>query len=86
MADRVPPPTTASILTMSGSPDQAVPLADRVERLETHASFAEHTTDQLSDEIAQLNKRLHSLTTRMDLLEERLRRMLSPPDAPPDAD
>jgi|GEM_PF-6564338 len=53
----------------------------RLTRLEEHAAFTEHTVDQLSAEIASVNKRLAELGKKMTGLEERLGKMLEQPDA-----
>lgn len=48
----------------------------RLTRLEEHAAFTEHTVDQLSTEIAELNKRLAELAKKMHGLEDRLGKVL----------
>jgi uncharacterized coiled-coil protein SlyX len=57
----------------SSTPDPA--LANRIQRLEEHAGFAEHTIDQLSVEIRELNKRLADTVRRIASLEVRLTKM-----------
>jgi uncharacterized coiled-coil protein SlyX len=73
---------------MSGGPPNPLhdPRDQRLTALEEHAAFAEHSTDQLSAEIAELNKRLHTLSTRIDVLEHRLAKLLQPPAPPADAE
>jgi uncharacterized coiled-coil protein SlyX len=66
------------------TPDPA--LADRVQRLEEHAGFAEHTVEQLSAEILELNKRLADTARRLSALEARLSRILDPAEQPPAAE
>ena len=70
--------------TTEPDPDAA---EKRLTSLEEHAGFAEHTVEQLSAEITELNKRVHTLASRMSALEDRLGRLLTTSDEPsPPAD
>lgn len=73
------PPTNPQ--SPAGPPNPADP---RLTRLEEHAAFTEHTVDQLSTEIAALNKRLLELTKKMATLEARLTKLLEEPQQDPD--
>jgi uncharacterized coiled-coil protein SlyX len=46
--------------------------ADRVVKLEEQGAFVEHSVDQLSSEMAEMNKRLAKLLKRVETLERRL--------------
>ncbi len=59
---------------------QATPPADRVSRLEEHAAFTERAVEQLSQEIAAINRRLHTAVTRLGTLEARVAKLLSEPE------
>lgn len=50
----------------------ATELAGRVQRLEEALGFAEHTNEQLSQEIRELGSRLRDTQKRLDLLERRV--------------
>lgn len=65
-------------------PSPQAPPDPRLTRLEEHAAFTEHTVDQLSTEIAALNKRLLELTKKMATLESRLSKFLEEPQQDPD--
>jgi len=47
------------------------PNDPRVAKLEEHAAYSERTIEQLSAEIAELNRRCRQLTQRLASLEER---------------
>lgn len=53
--------------------------AHRLTTLEEHAAFTERTVEQLSSEVAELGKRIHTLAARVEALEARLRKALEPP-------
>lgn len=53
-----------------------VPPTDRLNRVEENLAFAEHSVDQLSDEIRVLTKRLHDTIRRLDAIEQRLGKVL----------
>src|SRR5262245_28314788 len=74
----------ASVLAsrMSGSASAPDPRDQRLTSLEEHAAFTEHTVDQLSAEIAALNKRMHALAARIDSLDARLGKLLRSPESP----
>jgi uncharacterized coiled-coil protein SlyX len=58
-------------------PNSPVPPDDpRLTRLEEHAAFTEHTVEQLSTEIAELNRRLAETARRIQALEDRLTRLV----------
>ncbi len=48
----------------------------RLDRVEEHLAFAEHTVDQLSEEIRALNTRMMEAIRRIDALERRLGRVV----------
>jgi uncharacterized coiled-coil protein SlyX len=54
------------------------PLAIRLQRLEESQGFADRTVEQLSAEIAMLNRHLAEVQTRMKRLEARLDQMQEP--------
>lgn len=58
------------------------PLDGRLMRLEEHVAFTEHTVEQLSQEIIDLNKRLAETTRRLALLESRLGKVLAATEEP----
>ncbi len=68
----------------SGSPSPGDSSHQRLTSLEEHSAFTEHAVDQLSAEIAELNKRVHVLVSRIDSLETRLGKLLEPPQTPSD--
>ena len=45
---------------------------ERIEKLELAAGYADRTIEVLSEEIAQLNKAMNTITRRLDRLESRL--------------
>jgi uncharacterized coiled-coil protein SlyX len=55
-----------------GNPHLPPDLTARLQRLEEHAGFNEHTVEQLSEEIRVLNARVRELTKRIEGLEGRL--------------
>jgi uncharacterized coiled-coil protein SlyX len=57
------------------------PDPDRLRRLEESHGFAEHALEQLSAEMATMNRRLAELTARVARLETRLQRLAAPPEA-----
>lgn len=64
--------------------DSASNEPERLQRLEEHAGFTEHTLDQLTVEILELNKRLAALAKRLDAFEGRLTEIqLTGPAGPP---
>lgn len=58
-------------------------LAARLTRVEEHAGFTEHTVEQLSAEMAAMNKRMHELLRRIDGLERRLAELTRPEEDKP---
>lgn len=62
--------------TNAHSPRDPTSGDTRVQRLEEHAAFTEHTVEQLSGEIADLNKRMAELLKRLQSLEGRLGKAL----------
>ena len=50
--------------------------ADRMNRLEETAAFADRSLEQLSDEVLILNRRLHDAGKRIARLEEALERVV----------
>lgn len=58
-----PPPAD-----LPGDPD----LDRRLLQVEEAAAFTDHTVEQLSAEVAELNRRLRELTQRTESLERRL--------------
>ena len=50
-------------------PEPADHLAARIDRVEEATVFADRRNEQLSEEIAELSKRLHESTKRIDRLE-----------------
>lgn len=56
---------------------------DRLDRIEEALAFTDRTTEQLSEEIAALNKAMRDLTRRMAALEDRLGKAL---EKPPESD
>lgn len=58
----------------------------RLQRLEEHAGFTEHTLDQLSTEIAAASRTLRELAARMERLEARLQRMQQSMEEPTGGD
>lgn len=67
------------------APDARDPRDERLMALEEHAAFAERTVEHLSGEIAELNKRMHGLSTRVQSLEDRLRKLLEPAAESPES-
>lgn len=59
---------------------QAGDIGARLLRLEEAQAFSEHTVEQLSGEIAELNKRLAEALAHIRMLESRLQRLLEPPE------
>jgi uncharacterized coiled-coil protein SlyX len=55
-----------------GNPQLPPDLTVRLQRLEEHAGFGEHTVEQLSEEIRVLNARVRELVKRVEGLEGRL--------------
>lgn len=55
---------------------------DRIRNLEESAAFADHSIEQLSEEILAVNQRLRTLVQRISALEGRLERLESPEDGP----
>jgi uncharacterized coiled-coil protein SlyX len=53
---------------------------DRLTRVEESVGFVERATDQLSGEIAELNRRIAEAARRLDALERRVRALAA--DAP----
>lgn len=60
-------------------------LAARLVRVEEHTGFTEHTVEQLSAEMAAMNKRMHELLRRIDGLERRLGELTRPGEDKPGA-
>lgn len=61
---------------------------DRIERLELSVGYSEHTVEVLSGEIAQLNKTVAAMASRIEHLESRLMEINdkvgeAPPMVPP---
>ena len=54
------------------NPQDHAGIEARLTRLEEHAGFAEHTVEQLSQEIRLINTRVHELAKRLEALEGRL--------------
>ena len=50
-------------------PEPADHLAARIDRVEESTVFADRRSEQLSEEIAELNKRLHDASKRIERLE-----------------
>ncbi len=50
-------------------PEPADHLAARMDNIEEASVFADRRTEQLSEEIAELNKRLHEASKRIERLE-----------------
>lgn len=65
---------------MTNPNTQSGDLAARLLKLEEAQAFSEHTVEQLSGEIAELNKRLAEALAHIRLLENRLQRLLEPPE------
>ena len=55
-------------------------LEPRLRKLEEAQAFSEHSVEQLSDEIAEVNKRLAEALAHIRMLESRLQRLLEPPE------
>lgn len=68
-------------------PQSAIPPANvghadteaRLKRLEEHAGFAEFSTDQLSSEIREINRRFLEFHRRVEAIERRLDALAAPP-------
>lgn len=58
--------------SFNSSGDSAAELSGRVQRLEEALGFAEHTSEQLSQEIRELGSRLRDMQKRLDQLERRV--------------
>lgn len=56
-------------------------VESRLTRLEEHSAFAEHTTDQLSEEVAELLRRLDALAKRLQAIEAKLDARTAPAEA-----
>ncbi len=65
----------------------ALPIEDRLVRLEEGQGFAEHTVEQLNAELVEVNRRLAEAMARLDRVEQRLAQLQAPaaPDASEDA-
>jgi uncharacterized coiled-coil protein SlyX len=62
------------------APDEIAKLRDRLQRIEEAQGFAERAAEQLSTEMAEINRRLAELAARLSRLEQRLRSVESPPE------
>jgi uncharacterized coiled-coil protein SlyX len=65
-----------------GDPD----LDRRLLKLEEAATFTDHTVEQLSAEIAELNRRLRELHERTESLERRVNGVVEQIEKGPDAE
>jgi uncharacterized coiled-coil protein SlyX len=61
-------------------------LAQRLQRLEESQAFAEHTLQQLGEEVRLLNQRLAESAQRLARLEGRLHALAKPTEPDADAD
>jgi uncharacterized coiled-coil protein SlyX len=51
-------------------------IPDRLTKLEENQGFAEHTLEQLNEELVQVNRRLAEALTRLDVVEQRIARLM----------
>jgi uncharacterized coiled-coil protein SlyX len=70
-------------MSAHASPDQSPDSDARLARVEEALGFTERTVEQLSGEIADINKRLQSLAKRLAALEDRLGALEDPDTEPP---
>lgn len=59
-------------------------LIKRIERLEESHAFAEHTADQISEQLRNAFRALDALSKRLDRLENRVTVLAEPPEPGPD--
>lgn len=57
-------------------------LADRLTRVEEHLGFTEHAAEQLSAEIATINRRVKEIADRLGRIEQRLAKTAEPDEDP----
>jgi uncharacterized coiled-coil protein SlyX len=69
-ARRAGPPQSQTALGEAGYPGATA--TDRVVKLEEQGAFVEHSVDQLSSEMAEMNKQLAKVLKRVETLERRL--------------
>lgn len=55
-------------------------LIKRIERLEESHAFAEHTADQIGEQIREAFRALEALARRVDRLENRVTDLAEPPE------
>ena len=58
----------------------------QLRRLEEHAAFSERAIDQLSAEMAEINRRLLTLTNRLERMEHRIEKIAQAPESPADSE
>ena len=51
-------------------------IPDRLTKLEENQGYAEHTVEQLNAELVQVNRRLAEAMTRLEVVEQRLARLM----------